>query len=44
MSMVSNSNNCGVDSDFIRATTTGKDVEIFDTSEQLVPEKDTSQS
>lgn len=31
----------GLDSAFIRATTSSKDVEIFD-SEQLVPEKDSS--
>lgn len=34
----------GIDSEFIRATTTSKEVEIFDNEQQLVPEKDTSQS
>ena len=31
----------GIDSVFIRATTSSKDVEVFE-SEQLVPEKDSS--
>ena len=35
--------NCGADSAFIRATTSKKDVEIFD-ADQLVPEKDISSS
>ena len=35
--------NCGADSEFIRATTSKKDVEIFD-ADQLVPEKDISNS
>ena len=34
----------GADSDFIRATTTRKDMEIFDSSQLDVPVKDTSAS